>query len=432
MIIESTRIGARWNLRTRLSSVRLAAFMAVVAVMLIWTSQWAPSGLPAGLSPIAGAASATAYAEGGHNCRFWSCTSAGITAKVIRDHLVDLSNSIENLSESNPDGWSIGYFASGRDAPVIHRGELAAHLDSLFDAAVEDAEEAGPQIALSHIRSCSSGLCDIPNPHPFHREMGRRHWLMGHNGTIAKSILLELIRPEYLRAHPPQHGADSDEWIDSELYFIYMLQTMQDFRWEIKSALGTVIQQLRDDIPGDGEELNFFLTDGKQVWGYREGRSLYVFHATSLPPFTAMASQYPQPEQGQWTEVANGQLITMTPGEFPRIEEIEDYFGAAFVTSPDGETAIAHVNLEVSRDPSLPIAVIRYDLPFPVTISLQVYDSSGGWVRSLMSRETEGAGKYQLPWNGKDDSGQRVAPGVYYVCLQAGPITTTERIVLLK
>ena len=60
-----------------------------------------------------------------HNCRFWGIISEGAPGAVIQDHLVDLPNSIENLSPANPDGWSVGYYPDGDSDPTVNRGSPA-------------------------------------------------------------------------------------------------------------------------------------------------------------------------------------------------------------------------------------------------------------------------------------------------------------------
>jgi hypothetical protein len=116
------------------------------------------------------------------------------------------------------------------------------------------------------------------------------YWLMGHNGSIDKSVLLSLIRSDYLTANPPVNGTDQSQWIDSELYFIFILQTLEDYHYDVKPALGHVIQCLCDKIPDTGEQLNFFLTDGTNLWGYRQGNSLYYFYGTTGTQYSILAS----------------------------------------------------------------------------------------------------------------------------------------------
>ncbi|GEM_PF-2333964 len=261
-----------------------------------------------------------------HNCRFWGIVAQSAPHDTIKNHVRWFPNSIENLSPDNPEGWAIGYYPDGEIDPLVYRGQPPAYTDYHFRDAVRDAALAEPRIMVAHVRRCTSGLCAIPDPHAFEREKGGRFWLMGHNGHIDKAVLLNLIRPDYLAANMPVNGANESEWIDSELYFIYMLQTFEDFDFDIKPALGHVIQTMRDALAD--HRLNFFLTDGINLWAYREGTSLhplhYIYNATV--PYSAISSQYPSSTQGDWIEMINGQLVTLYQDAPPDVENIEDYF----------------------------------------------------------------------------------------------------------
>ena len=273
-----------------------------------------------------------------HNCRFWCIVSQDAPAPMIQSQLVTDPNSLKNLSYANPNGWSVGYYPTGSSEPIVNRGQGPAYSDSLFDAAVAEAASATPRIAVSHIRKASSGLVNIPNPHPFERVKNGEYWLMGHNGTIDKSVLLSLIRPDYLAANPPIYGTNQSQWIDSELYFIFMLQTLEDYNYNVKPALGHVIQCLCNKIPGTGEPLNFFLTDGTTLWGYRQGNSLYYLYNASGTAYSVLASQYTSSSQGSWITMSDGQLITMIQNGAPVVENIKNYFAPSSITvmSPNG------------------------------------------------------------------------------------------------
>jgi predicted glutamine amidotransferase len=255
------------------------------------------------------AASAGGPAPAPHNCRFWGILSRATPAAVIRAHLVDLPFSLRNLAVANPNGWAVGHYADDSGAPTLLRGEPAADVDPLFVEAAEGAGSGTPRIAVSHIRRCSSGLCDIADPHPFSRQQGGKSWLMGHNGSLSKEMLLTLLDPDYLTANPPRTGAGDGEWIDSELYFLLMLQTIAALSGDVDPALAQVIAGIHlSGASYDG--LNFFLTDGATLWAYREGQSLsYVSDAAGA--CSAIASQAPTATQGKWISMKDGQLLRL-------------------------------------------------------------------------------------------------------------------------
>ena len=272
-----------------------------------------------------------------HECRFWGIIAGDAPGSVIEDHLVNFPNSIKILGAANPNGWSVGYYPDGSLDPVVLRGYQPASTDSAFNAAASEAAAATPRIAVSHVRSTSSGVIPLTgNPHPFERIKNGKHWLMGHNGTIDKNVLLKLIRPGYFAANPPLYGLNQSEWIDSDLYQIFVLQTLEDFNWQVKPALGYVIHRLREKIgPSTSpstEQLNFFLTDGTNLWGYREGNTLWYLDETSNPtPYSVLASQPPSSSPGSWISMSDGQLITMYQDAAPELENISTYISEVIV-----------------------------------------------------------------------------------------------------
>jgi hypothetical protein len=75
---------------------------------------------------------------------------------------------------------------------------------------------------------------------------------------------------------------------------------------------------------------------------------------------------------------------------------------------------------------------VRYSLPEPQSVNLQVYDVRGRLVRVLVDDTRVEAGRHWVVWDGRDRRGQQAAPGVYFCRLQAGPHAETRRVVLLR
>jgi hypothetical protein len=82
-------------------------------------------------------------------------------------------------------------------------------------------------------------------------------------------------------------------------------------------------------------------------------------------------------------------------------------------------------------NPFNPSTTIRYELPSASLIELAVYDVQGRLVRTLASGPAA-AGPHQTAWNGRDQRGNPVASGVYYLRLAASGETMTRKMVLLK
>ncbi|MFO7675826.1 MAG: FlgD immunoglobulin-like domain containing protein, partial [bacterium] len=72
--------------------------------------------------------------------------------------------------------------------------------------------------------------------------------------------------------------------------------------------------------------------------------------------------------------------------------------------------------LVVSPNPFSRTATVRYSLARDTDVNLRVYDAAGRSVRTLQGGPMR-AGSHRTVWNGADDSGRRVAHGVYFVRL---------------
>jgi hypothetical protein len=74
---------------------------------------------------------------------------------------------------------------------------------------------------------------------------------------------------------------------------------------------------------------------------------------------------------------------------------------------------------------------IAFSLSEAAHVTLSVYDVAGRRVKTLVSR-TMPAGASSVAWNGDDDSGTRVAAGVYFVKMNAAGLEKSTKLILLK
>ena len=85
---------------------------------------------------------------------------------------------------------------------------------------------------------------------------------------------------------------------------------------------------------------------------------------------------------------------------------------------------------QVLPNPIASSAVIKYDVPYTSRVSLRVYDISGKLVRTLVDGKVE-AGYRDIVWDGLDNSGKRVAKGIYFVRMDAPKYTSTRKLVIV-
>ncbi len=96
-----------------------------------------------------------------------------------------------------------------------------------------------------------------------------------------------------------------------------------------------------------------------------------------------------------------------------------------------GDAALRSVLHAARPNPFRLDTLLAYELASPTRVLLGVYDAAGRRVRSLFDGELP-AGTHDSVWDGRDDGGNQVASGVYFVRLAAGEITETRRCVLIR
>lgn len=82
-------------------------------------------------------------------------------------------------------------------------------------------------------------------------------------------------------------------------------------------------------------------------------------------------------------------------------------------------------------NPFNPTTVISYQLSAFSEVELTVYNVLGQKVRSLYSGKLS-AGMHKLEWNGRNDAGERLGSGIFFVNLRAAGRQQTVKAVLLR
>jgi len=86
---------------------------------------------------------------------------------------------------------------------------------------------------------------------------------------------------------------------------------------------------------------------------------------------------------------------------------------------------------EAYPNPFNPETTIEFAVPSDVLVKLDVYNSVGQQVASLVNDELT-AGSYKTTWDAHDETGEQVSTGVYFYRMQAGDFTDTRTMTLLK
>ena len=107
----------------------------------------------------------------------------------------------------------------------------------------------------------------------------------------------------------------------------------------------------------------------------------------------------------------------------------------AGVTGVVDELSIKPSNYQLSQNypnPFNPSTNIRFSVPQSEKVHLAIYDIQGSLVKTLVNYEEYNTGTYQATWDGVDQSGKRVASGIYFARLLAGQHLQTIKMNLVK
>ena len=85
--------------------------------------------------------------------------------------------------------------------------------------------------------------------------------------------------------------------------------------------------------------------------------------------------------------------------------------------------------LAIGRNPVKGSTPISYGLAGEGAVDLAIYDVVGRKIRSLVG-QTEAAGSHTVQWDGRDDSGDSVARGVYFARLRSGALSLQKTLVI--
>ena len=97
----------------------------------------------------------------------------------------------------------------------------------------------------------------------------------------------------------------------------------------------------------------------------------------------------------------------------------------------DEKRPVRAETVSIRPNPFNPSTTVSIDVTAQSRVILRVFDVRGAVVRTLRD-ESMAAGRYDIPWDGRDDDGRTVASGVYFVRFETAGMRTTHRAVLLK
>ena len=82
-------------------------------------------------------------------------------------------------------------------------------------------------------------------------------------------------------------------------------------------------------------------------------------------------------------------------------------------------------------NPFNPVTTIAFELSYMNNVEIQVFNALGREVRTLLNTNLP-AGDHSVEWDGMDDQGNAVAPGVYVYRMIASNRILVRRMLLLE
>jgi predicted glutamine amidotransferase len=269
-------------------------------------------------------------------CRIFGFRS--VILSQVHKSLLSADNALGLQSLKNPDGWGVSYYIG--QTPHLIRSTKSALEDSLFQ---KISGIVSSQTVVAHIRKATQGHLNILNCHPFQFA----NWTFAHNGNIKdfdkhKEKIKRRISPELKRFILGD--------TDSEIFFLFLLTkisqymnltTVNPHHVQVKDALDEAIQEMhqiigtlsthQNALPSENF-LTFILTNGKLMYGFQGGQSLYYStyknqcsDRDSCPSFTdacenqtkdgiinhLIFSSEPLSGENIWLEMKPGEMISI-------------------------------------------------------------------------------------------------------------------------
>jgi hypothetical protein len=187
------------------------------------------------------------------------------------------------------------------------------------------------------------------------------------------------------------------------------------FNWQPRDTFHVVHTSSRNHGETFYEPFRVSSIASPPKFGGPEGNSLGDYISIIAPPGGAIFFSF-------WTDSrGSGQDIYCSGGEYYGVEEKG--------TSDTGPKDI-HLYSSVPN-PVRDGALLAFSLSHPAKASLCLYDVSGRRVKTLTHRPRE-AGYHIIRWDGDDEAGHPVPPGIYFYRLNAGEFTQTRSMVVVR
>lgn len=171
------------------------------------------------------------------------------------------------------------------------------------------------------------------------------------------------------------------------------------FMWRLRDSLGTWVKA--PPVAGQPNSSDWGLSFGT-VTDYAQARDGSLYYCLSGVDFSTGL--------GEIHRIVHRAVALGVPRRSPAVSE----FAAVYPSPARGS------------------AMLRYVLARSATVQLAIFDALGRRMRRLVPPTSESASEYDVRWDGTDDTGRAVPPGVYVVRLGVDGEVMERRIPILR
>ncbi len=105
--------------------------------------------------------------------------------------------------------------------------------------------------------------------------------------------------------------------------------------------------------------------------------------------------------------------------------------GVIAIKENQGSSVSGAPYIKLISNPTCPPCQINAFVPFPSSVALKIFDASGRYITTLIKDERN-SGNYIVHWDGKDEAGNTVAAGTYFVELELDGVSEVEKLVVIE
>ena len=301
-------------------------------------------------------------------------------------------------------------------------------------------------IVMCHARNASGYTY---GNHPFWFQYRGRTYTFMHNGNCnaARTFMINQIHEmnpdeNWFVRYPSNYFRQTDPnlWVDTEVMFRYIMCYIVANQGDVLEGMGNALAGIREFTEDSRTGVyNFIMSDGDKLYAFRStplsgtNSGYRLSYKLFRDQFYGIRTQ--TPAEGD-VELQPQELVIFSrnqnPCHYPHIAL--DYIASPLMwqsSTPKNKLENLAAGIFSSPNPFIGSTTLRIKIPSPARLMVQIYNTKGEAIWKTQT-QVHASGIATVQWNGTDNSGRRVAAGVYFIRAIVGAEISSGRIILLK